>query len=190
MEAIIKKIDMFVGADGAVLQITVTKAAAELSDKAVAEIKNGKIYDLVIKQHKEKRSLNANAYCWKLIGEIGKALRTEDPKKTDNDIYRDYIREAGVSCIVAINEKVVEQFKRGWLDPERIGNMVEDLGEYIQNGVKGRNLKVYEGSSTYDKKSMARMIDRIVEDAKSLGIETITPQKLEAIKDRWGNEKI
>ena len=32
------------------------------------------VYDLMVKRHREKRSLDANAYYWKLCGDLAEAL--------------------------------------------------------------------------------------------------------------------
>ena len=34
-----------------------------------------KAYDLTVKEHREKRSLDANAYAWVLIGKLADAMR-------------------------------------------------------------------------------------------------------------------
>ena len=43
-----------------------------------------------------------------------------------------------------------------------------------------------KGSSEYDSAEMAHFIDRIVEEAQELGIETATPDELERMKQEWG----
>lgn len=43
-----------------------------------------------------------------------------------------------------------------------------------------------KGSSEYDTVEMSHFIDRIVEEAKELGIETATPDELERMKQEWG----
>ena len=48
---------------------------------------------------------------------------------------------------------------------------------------------VYYGSSTYDKKEMAALINEVVFEAKEQGIETYTPEQLAALTDRWKNEE-
>ena len=47
--------------------------------------------DVEIKEHKEKRSLNANAYCWVLIQQIADEIRS-----TKEDVYKKFIREKGI----------------------------------------------------------------------------------------------
>ena len=44
----------------------------------------------------------------------------------------------------------------------------------------------YIGSSDYDTAQMSRLIDLIVQDCKAQGIETLTPDKLDAMKVKWG----
>ena len=44
---------------------------------------------------------------------------------------------------------------------------------------------LYYGSSTFDTKQMSRLIDNIVQDCKAVGIETLTPQQLDALKEGW-----
>jgi hypothetical protein len=41
------------------------------------------------------------------------------------------------------------------------------------------------GSSEYNRREMASFLDRVVEDAKEIGVETMTPQELEKIKEAW-----
>ena len=48
------------------------------------------------------------------------------------------------------------------------------------------NVTLWYGSSTYDTEQMARLIDRVVEDCREAGIETMTPQQLAALKSQWG----
>ena len=49
------------------------------------------------------------------------------------------------------------------------------------------NVILYYGSSAYDTNQMSRLIDRIVQDCKDAGIETLTPDKLDAMKAGWGD---
>ena len=47
------------------------------------------------------------------------------------------------------------------------------------------NVILYYGSSEYDTRQMSRLINLIVEDCKIQGIETMTPDELSALLDRW-----
>ena len=41
------------------------------------------------------------------------------------------------------------------------------------------------GSHTYDSGEMSILIDGVVQEAKQLGIETLTPNELERMKNLW-----
>ena len=51
------------------------------------------------------------------------------------------------------------------------------------------NVICYYGSSTYDTKQMARLIDLVVEDCKQQGIETLTPEELERMALEWRQDE-
>lgn len=44
---------------------------------------------------------------------------------------------------------------------------------------------LYYGSSTFDTRQMSRMIDNLIQDARSVGIETMAPDKLAALLGEW-----
>lgn len=57
--------------------------------------------------------------------------------------------------------------------------------DYQQDG-DNLVIRAYYGSSRYNAKQMGRIIDRAVEDAKDLGIETLTPDELARMNLEWG----
>lgn len=135
--------------------------------------------DVTIKKHRERRSLDANAYCWVLIDRL--AEKMNESKET---IYRNAIRDiGGVSEIVCVKEKAFPKLKEGW-QKNGIGWQVEQMPSKIDGCV---NAILYYGSSTYDKKQMGDLIDRIVQDCKEIGIPTETPEQIEKMKSLWAN---
>jgi 16S rRNA U1498 N3-methylase RsmE len=46
-------------------------------------------------------------------------------------------------------------------------------------------MAVMRGSHTYNTAEMSRLIDATVEEAKELGVETLTPDQLERMKASW-----
>ena len=83
---------------------------------------------------------------------------------------------------ICVREKAVQKLCDGW-NKNGIGWQTEVLDSKIE-GCK--NVVLYYGSSTFDTKQMSRLIDNIVQDCKELGIETLTPQQLDALKEEWG----
>lgn len=133
--------------------------------------------DIEIKKHRNKRSLNANNYAWQLIGKIAEKINA-DPV----EVYRKFIREAGVLKVLEISENALPVFDRAWSD-HGIGWIVEVLDYSRTEGMK--LVRAFYGSSTYDSKQMSRYIDNVVQEAKTLGIETMTPAELEGLKEAW-----
>lgn len=62
-----------------------------------------------VKEYKQKRSLDSNAYAWVLIGKIQDKLHI--PKE---EIYRDLIRNIGSYEIVPVKNEAVEKFRQAW----------------------------------------------------------------------------
>lgn len=130
---------------------------------------------------REKRSLDANAYCWVLLDKIANEVQS-----TKEDIYISIIREVGVYEILPIKNVAVERFVKNW-EKRGIGWLCDILGgSKIQDYT---NVIAYYGTSTYDTKEMARFIDEVVEKAKSLNLETRTPEEIAKMKASWGAEQ-
>lgn len=148
--------------------------------KAMAFVRKRKekLYDCELKEHREKRSLDANAYCWTLIGKLSEAMKIPPV-----EVYREAIRNVGSAYTpLCVREKDVKRVKESW-SRHGMGWFVEDLG---QSQVPGcRTLAAYHGSSVYDTRQMAALIDNLVQDCKALNIETLPPDKLALLKEGW-----
>ena len=148
--------------------------------KAMALVRRHKdrLYDLEIKEHREKRSLDANAYAWVLIHKLASAMGIKPI-----EVYRSAIRDVGDNYTpMCVRQQDVARFIRSW-ESNGLGWPVDDLGVSQVPGC--RNLAAYHGSSTYDTAQMSRLIDNIVQDCKALGIETLPPEKLALLKEEW-----
>lgn len=120
--------------------------------------------DVKVTKHRVKRSLDANAYAWVLVDKIAQKRRMSKA-----EVYRNAIREiGGVSEVVCIQNRAVKTMKDVWTR-NGIGWQVEEMESKIEGCT---NLILYKGSSVYDTKQMSALIDSLVQDAKSIGIET------------------
>lgn len=127
--------------------------------------------DVEVRKHRERRSLDANAYAWLLIGKIAEAIKPPLPK---DDVYMMMLRRYGQSGTVCVLTKAVEDFRRAYKYTDVISQRGkgEDSVTYI---------RYYIGTSEYDTREMSLFIDGVVEEARQLGIDTDTP----AQKLRW-----
>jgi hypothetical protein len=125
----------------------------------------------------KKRSIDANAYCWKLINELAECLN-----KPPKEIYREAIRDiGGNSEVVCVKNPAVKKLRQGW---ERNG--IGWQTETFQSKIDGcTNVILYYGSSVYDTKQMSQLIDVIVQECKEQGIETKTPNEIAKLKALW-----
>ena len=56
---------------------------------------------------------------------------------------------------------------------------------YDDSGLGTKTVFAYYVSSVYDTRAMSRLIDSLVQEAKSLGIETMPPDELAALLEAW-----
>ena len=136
-----------------------------------------KEYVVQVKEYHKRRSLDANAYCWELIGKLSKA--TGLPK---NEIYKSAIKEiGGVSETVCVQTGAAERLCKAW-QSKGLGWQSETFDSKIDGCT---NVILHYGSSAYDTAQMSRLIDNIVQDCRALNIETMTPRELEDLKAAW-----
>ena len=146
--------------------------------QVIDSLKEGKAYDVEIKEHREKRSLDANAYFWVLADRL--AEKTRIPK---TDIYRSYIREIGGNHeVVCVADSAVEKLRSGW-ERNGLGWQTDTMPSRLPGCAR---VVLYYGSSTYDTAQMSRLIDLIVQDCREQGIETLPPDKLAGMMEEWG----
>lgn len=141
-----------------------------------------KLYNLVVKEHQKKRSLDANAMAWKLLGELSAVMRVPS-----EEIYRDYIRDVGGNYeIVPVKEDHIKDWDRIWC-AGHYGRSTVDMGEC--RTIPGyHNIKSYIGSSDYDVSQMSRLLELIIQDCKQVGIETLSERERSLLLDEWGDK--
>jgi hypothetical protein len=135
------------------------------------ETMKDKLYDAELKIHREKRSLDANAYFWLLVGKLAAKIRV--PIET---IYRQYIKDIGDNFeIIPIRDDAKAKWIENWKS-RGLGWVCEELGASKIPGYT--NVICYYGSSVYNTEQMSRLIDLVVQDCKEQDIETATPEEI------------
>lgn len=151
----------------------------EGDDSALQEawdgMKNGKKYELTIKEIRKHRSLSANAYAWVLMQKMAEELGI-----TKEEVYRQNVQSYGTFSCIIMRDDAVDSFRKMW-ESNGLGWQIE-----ILDGTFGfTDVLAYPGTSTYDSKQMGRFIDGLVQDCKDLGIETLPPDQLAAMIKEW-----
>lgn len=127
-----------------------------------------------IKEYREKRSLNSNAYAWKLITELGNILR-----KSKEEVYLQMLKDYGQSEMVSMLSSI---------SPSGYFKYYEAIGTGVINNKEFTHYKIFKGSSEFDSREMSIFIDGIVQECKSVGIQTLEDIEIEElIRSEYGS---
>ena len=141
-----------------------------------------------IKKRRKKRSLDANAYYWKLASEVADALHVSK-SYIHNYLLRKYgqieiIDGQGVYIVIPDTEsaqKSVDEAQTYHLMPT--SQVKEGKG-----GIMYRTYMMLKGSSEYDSKEMSCLIEGLIGECREMGIETIPPEELERMMAAYGRK--
>ena len=88
-------------------------------------ISKGKMLACDIKQHRQKRSLDANGMLWAILQQIAEVVDS-----TKDELYLLMLERYGVFTHIIVKPNVVEKVKQEW-------RTVRELGEVTVNGQTG-----------------------------------------------------
>lgn len=157
--------------------------SAKVTDEAVEQAKL--LYDtfhdseinIEIGKYSNSRSLSANAYFHVLCRKIGMAMNPvfdeERVKKLMVETYGEYARDDDgklMGVAVPSNTQI-----------EKFYPYVKCIGEQEVNGKTQKQYLFFKHTSDMTVEEMKRLIDGTVQEAKDLGVETMTPRELEAL---------
>lgn len=161
--------------DGAYLMLKTNQQDAV---RFCGEMEQGKTYEAELKKQTKKRSLDANAYAWVLIGKI--AEKTNVPRV---EVYRSAIKEIGGNYdVVCAQDKAVEALRESW-SKNGIGWITDTFPSKIEGCT---NVVVYYGSSCYDTQQMNRLLNLLLQDCQQLGIEVKPQEEIDSLLSSWG----
>lgn len=124
-----------------------------------------------IEKWRQKRSLNANAYFWSIVGKIADKIGS-----SKDEVYFEMLKRYGQSELISVVSSVP------------ISNYIqyyEEAGKSELNGKEFTHYRVYKGSSQFNTEEMATLINGAVSEAQELGLPTEPPEEIERIKNLW-----
>lgn len=135
-----------------------------------------------IKKAARARSKDANAFCWALCADIGKAL---NPPLDKVDVYRMAIKAVGVCWQTPIPFFSLDDVRRRW-ESHGTGWFTE----VVDDDAPGRKLvRLYFGTSTYTVDEMRVLIDWLVDQARQMEIPIpLSKAEQEQMLERWGQK--
>ncbi|WP_405379710.1 hypothetical protein [Phascolarctobacterium sp.] len=163
------------------LQLPIPPNTLEQVQKLHELTTKGKMLTVEIKAKTRKRSLSANSYCWVLCSEIAKAVHS-----TKEEVYRQAIRSVGHFTTVRIAFSAIEAFTKMW-EKKGIGWVVEDMGA-SPTAIGCAELAVYEGSSEYDVQQMTALIEYLIDEAQTQGIDVMSEADKALLLEDWSKK--
>lgn len=155
-------------------------------DNELSKISPDIEYEITIQKKKNKRSLNASAYCWVLCQKIAEEL-SKTGYTSKEDVYRKAIKDCSHFSYVPVREDAIERYIQIW-QGHGLGWLAEDAGEC--KSLKGyHNIMCYHGSSVYTVAEMQRLIDCLVDECNQLGIKLDDSDYIQSLVKEWGNEQ-
>lgn len=163
----------------------------EISERASAlamvDELNSCLLTLKVDKFRKRRSLDANAYLWKLCSLIADKLSEDGCPETKESIYQKAIKARGIYReqgelpidFAKTSRHAWEMLGTGWVT-EQVD--FEPDGDRVI-------VRYYYGSSTYNSKQMSRVIDWLVEECRQLDIPTKPKEEIDSLLNSWGGKK-
>ena len=131
-----------------------------------------------IEVKRKKRSKNSNSYFWELLQKLCFELNIDVIQE-----YRKRVKELGIFQTFVLDVKNLPTFIHLWEN-----NGIAWFVEKVEEKEDKATINAYYGSSSYNSKQMSRLIDNLVQDCKSVGIQTLDDIEIEElIRREYGN---
>ena len=135
-----------------------------------------------IKKAAKGRSKDANAFCWALCSEIGRAMT---PPESKEDVYRKAIKAVGIYTETQLLAWDVPTVRSRW-ESHGTGWFLEVVDD--KHGLVGHKVvHLFYGTSTYTVDEMRVLIDWLVDNAQQMELPIpLSKQEEEEMLKRWG----
>ena len=131
------------------------------------------------KKYIKKRTANANNYFWKLLQEICELADIDTIEE-----YKRRVKKLGIFRRFKIEKDNVNTFEKMWT-AQGIAWFSEIADTEYIGDTEFKIINAYYGSSSFNSKQMARLIDGVVQDCKVYGIETKSQKEIDSLLESW-----
>jgi hypothetical protein len=125
--------------------------------------------DISFTKYRVRRSLDANACLWACLGEIAKALNTDNWS-----VYLYMLERYGKFTHILVRPDVVEAVQTQWRETKIVGETTVDGNPMIQ-------MLCFFGSSTYDSAEFSRLLDGVISEMKEMHLEAPSSEEMMAL---------
>ena len=148
----------------------------------VEELKNEDKLNIELKKYRKHRSLDANAYFWKLLTELCELAEIDTVEE-----YKRRIKELGIFRQFKIEKDNIKTFEKMWT-AQGIAWFCEIADTTYIEDTEFKIINAYYGSSSFNSKQMSRLIDGVVQDCKVYGIETKPQAEIDSLLKDWAKK--
>lgn len=151
--------------------------AVPLPPEAEPDFKTGKLYDVTISLHRDKRSLDANALFWKCVNGLA-----EKSGSSNWETYLFLLEQYGDFDYIVVKPEAVRAARN-------VFRIVKDRGVINVGKGKGIQLQVWLGSSHYNTAQMSRLIEGTISECKEQGTWYPPEDELKKGLVMWGEKQ-
>ena len=147
----------------------------------IGEIDTDKEYEVQIREIRRRRSLNANAYYYKLVTDCAfkKGIGVAE-------YHNENLANLGIPWLDDDKNRMwFLQKDTDWWRKQKETHFCPTDKTEDRKGITYRWFYLLKPSHLFNTKEMSMLIDGIVQDAKELGVETMTPDEIERLKQQW-----
>lgn len=121
--------------------------------------------DISFSRHRNRRSIDANAFLWACLGEIARAINSDTWS-----IYLYMLGRYGKFTHILVKPEAVEQVRQVWRETKIVG----EKDGMIQ-------MLCFFGSSTYNTKEFSQLLDGVVSEMKDMHLETPPDEEMKRL---------
>lgn len=121
--------------------------------------------DISFSKHRNRRSIDANAFLWACLGEIARAISSDTWS-----IYLYMLERYGKFTHILVKSEAVEQVRQVWRETKIVG----EKDGMIQ-------MLCFFGSSTYNTKEFSQLLDGVVSEMKEMHLETPPDEEMKQL---------
>lgn len=138
-----------------------------------------------LQEHKNKRSRSQNSYYWELAGKV--AEKTVKFGANINEIHNQNLRALGLrECIdgqpIPVYLPDTDEAEKTALNAEKYHLKPTSQTKEGKDGKMFRCYVMLRGSHTFNTSEMSALVDLMVQEAASVGVQTLTPTELAKIR--------
>lgn len=121
--------------------------------------------DISFSRHRNRRSIDANAFLWACLGEIARAINSDTWS-----VYLYMLERYGKFTHILVKPEAVEQVRQVWRETKIVG----EKDGMIQ-------MLCFFGSSTYNTKEFSQLLDGVVSEMKEMHLETPPDEEMKRL---------